>query len=385
MSRILVGAVCASLALPAGAQSPRIQVAATPELRIAATTDAGELRFATAAWATRLASGEIAVADLAESNVRVLGTDGSLKRTLGRRGSGPGEYRLPVWIGHCGANVIVWDASARATTYTAAASSTETPGTRTIGEGAQSLSAACGSDGSLALLQGLAPRRDIPPILTGESPFGGQYQVVQMSAGLVVVDATAGARTLRESIAQGQWAMGRISPQGGMGALPRPLSASTTFAFAGEHLVIADGASGEVAGLSADGREAFRFSAASAAPRRPGADDYRRASGASIELVPAALRDDALKLVQAIPLPESLPHFWRILSDPDGHLWLVTSPQGAAETHFRVYTRSGQLIAEPRVAGAFEPFEVGAAHLLGKRENTDGEDEIVLLRVTRSR
>jgi hypothetical protein len=169
-----------------------------------------------------------------------------------------------------------------------------------------------------------------------------------------------------------------------MGALPRPLSASTSFTFSGNVLVIADGKSGDVVGLSADGREAFRFTVSGAA-QRPTAAQYAQASGPSIALVPAPHRENARKLVEAIPVPEALPHFWRVLADPDGHIWLVTSPQGAAQTQFRVYSRSGQLIAEPRVSGAFEPFEVGATHLLGKRENADGEDEIVLLKVTRAR
>lgn len=388
--RHMLGAIITlgpAVLLPAAlfAQSPRVQVNATPSLTIAATTEAGELRFATAAWATRLPSGEIAVADVGESSIRIIGTNGELARTLGRRGAGPGEYRLPIWVGTCGGNALtVWDASARVSRYSAAASATETPVTRTIGEGAQSLTAACATDGHLALLQGLAPRRDIPPVLTGESPFGGPYQVVEMSAGLVRVDSAGSARTVRESISHGQWAMGQISPQGGMGALPRPLSASTSFTFSGDILVIADGATGSVTGVAADGREAFRFSAAIAA-RKPGADDYARAATSAVAMVPAQLRENAVKLVNAIPQPEALPQFWRVLADPDGLIWLVTSPQGAAQTQFRVYSRSGQLLAEPRVNGAFEPFEVGAAHLLGKRENADGEDEVVLLWVTRAR
>lgn len=385
MVRGAVVLLCAMSATAMDVEAQRVRLDATPELTVPATTESGDLRFATAAWATRISTGEIAVADLAESNVRVLSPAGKLERVLGRRGAGPGEYRLPIWVGVCdGGNLTVWDASGRVSVYSSAAARSETPVTRTVPEGASSLTASCSRSGQLAVVQGMAPRRDIPPVLSGESPGGGQYQVVQMGATLVSVTQAGAARSVRESISQGQWVMGRISPQGGMGAVPRPLSPATSFAFAGDELVVADGATGDVVGLASDGREAFRFSAAAPA-RRPTADDYARAAVAAVAMVPAQIRDDAVTFVKSIPLPEQLPHFTRVLADPDGLIWLVTSPDGATETRFRVYTRAGQLVAEPRVPGAFVAFEVGVAHLLGKRQNADGEDEIVMLRVTRAR
>lgn len=204
----------ALIALPA-ALSAQFRVDPAPLLTVPATTDAGDLRFATAAWATRLSSGEIAVADFAGSSVRILGSDGALKRTLGRSGAGPGEYRLPVWVGRCNADSLyVWDASARLTAYSAAATAAESSATRTVTEGANSLVAACSPAGSVALVSGMQPRRDLPPVLSGESRNGGQYNVVQMSAALVAVDGQGPVRRVRESISQGQWVLGRLSPQG---------------------------------------------------------------------------------------------------------------------------------------------------------------------------
>lgn len=382
MHRFLAVALCALLPSASIAQ---VAVSREPVLVVPAATEDGGLRFASVAWATRLPSGEIAVADLTEASIRILGSDGALVRTLGRRGAGPGEYRLPIWIGTCGAtSLTVWDASARVSVYSSAAAATETPVTRTVTEGASSMTAACSRSGSLAVLQGMAPRRDTPPVLSGESSAGGQYQVVEMGAALVSVTAEGAARTQRAVVSQGHWVMGRISPQGGMGAVPRPLSPATTFAYADDDLVIADGASGDVVGLAADGREVFRFNAATPA-RRPTAEQYARASVTAVALVPQRIREDATTFLQGIALPEQLPHFWRVLVDPDGLIWLVTSADGAPETSFRVYTRSGQLVAEPRVSGPFAPFEAGTDYLLGKRQSADGEDEIVLLRVERRR
>lgn len=89
--------------------------------------------------------------------------------------------------------------------------------------------------------------------------------------------------------------------------------------------------------------------------------------------------------VRSVPPPAEVPHFWRVLTDPDGLLWVVVSPEASPETRFRVYTAAGRLVAEPRIAGAVIPFEVGTDYLLGKRENGDGEEELGLWRVSRTR
>ncbi|HRN54780.1 MAG TPA: hypothetical protein PK788_14895, partial [Gemmatimonadaceae bacterium] len=155
--------LCAMSSMAFDAEAQRVRVEATPELSVAATTESGDLRFATAAWATRISTGEIAVADLAESSVRVLSPAGKLERVLGRRGAGPGEYRLPIWLGVCdGGALTLWDASGRVSAYSSAAALSETPVTRTVAQGASSLSASCSRSGHLALLQSMAPRRDVP-------------------------------------------------------------------------------------------------------------------------------------------------------------------------------------------------------------------------------
>lgn len=373
-----------SAMLPLGLAA-QVRVEPTPTATFGATSEAGDLRFTTAAWATRLSSGEVAVADLAEAAVRILGPDGALRRTLGRRGAGPGEFGLPIWIGRCrGDSLTIWDAAARVTTYAAAARATDAPTTRTVSDAASSLHAACASDGRLALLQGMQPRRDVPPVATGESPNGGQYTIAQMAAALITVDSAGAVQRVRESISQGHWVVGRLGPQGGSGGVPRPLAPATYFAFAGGTLVLADAGTGEVSGLAADGRDAFRFSAAGPA-RRVTPADYDRAVTSAVALVPAPMREAATAFVRSVPPPTEVPHFWRVLTDPEGLIWLVVSPVASSETRFRVYTTTGRLVAEPRIAGAVIPFEVGTDYLLGKRENGDGEDELVVWRVSRTR
>ncbi len=79
-------------------------------LRVARTVILGESDTATVARTTAIAvspSGLIAVADDGEGNVKVYGPDGALVRVLGRRGSGPGEFRMPTALAFLDSSTIV--------------------------------------------------------------------------------------------------------------------------------------------------------------------------------------------------------------------------------------------------------------------------------------
>lgn len=57
--------------------------------------------IAEATWATRTTNGKIYVADQFDHNLKVFSAAGKLERVVGREGSGPGEFRAPVWVGRC--------------------------------------------------------------------------------------------------------------------------------------------------------------------------------------------------------------------------------------------------------------------------------------------
>ena len=60
---------------------------------------------------------EVWVLERLNAQVRVFGFDGTLLRTVGSEGDGPGEFRRPGWLGLAGDTVMVGDARTRRTTF----------------------------------------------------------------------------------------------------------------------------------------------------------------------------------------------------------------------------------------------------------------------------
>ena len=86
---------------------PRIQL--SEQATINSGTGAGEPVLHQVSGAVVLSTGEVAVVNL-NSEILVFGPDGGLRRTLGRSGGGPGEFRfLQTIIGLDDDRILAWD------------------------------------------------------------------------------------------------------------------------------------------------------------------------------------------------------------------------------------------------------------------------------------
>lgn len=73
-----------------------------PDVRIGgASGPVDETLLAGVVGATRLPDGAIVIGDGAAPRVLIFSADGRVKQVLGRRGDGPGELRMPRWLGPC--------------------------------------------------------------------------------------------------------------------------------------------------------------------------------------------------------------------------------------------------------------------------------------------
>lgn len=90
-----------------GGQAPRWTLGARPELRIGAGDEQGGLHQVMGA--VRLRDGSIAIANAGTSQVRIAAPDGRTMRNVGREGDGPGEFRVPAWLGARGDTLVVAD------------------------------------------------------------------------------------------------------------------------------------------------------------------------------------------------------------------------------------------------------------------------------------
>ena len=351
----------------------------TAAITVPATSSSGDAQFASATWATRLSSGEIAIADAMDGVIRIADKTGRTVRSLGRRGSGPGEFGMLNWVGQCGASLYAWDAQqARASVFDVATGNFRQFG---IPEASGTFSAACSPAGKLAVF---TMNRQAPPAVgaTGRTPEGGEYRVMKMTAGIRVTDSMGVRIADVPNVLWMELIAGRLRAEGGLGVLPRPLGTQTSFGFIGDRLVVGLGDSSRVEVIDAAGKLEGGFTVAghTIPPTR---EQYERAIASAITMAPPNMLEMLTAFAKAVPTPERLPAIARVLTTPTGLVWVVTSPEGEPVTRLTAYRASGEVVARLELPLALSVFEVGDGHVLGRTEDAEGEQSVVLYRFTR--
>lgn len=349
-----------------------------PTVRIAATTADGTLQFATAMWATRMPSGEIVIADGTDATLRIAGANGRVTRSLGRKGQGPGEFTMLTWVGACGGDTLyAWDmATTRVSVFHAVngfARQFEVP----VGNG---WSAACSADGQVAVMSRPDRQGPAPADFSGTTATGGTYEVRRMTANLLRVNADGSDLAAIPGVVWGEFIAGRMGR--GMAALPRPLGATSVYAFAGDRLVVASTDSGRVTVYDHSGTLAASF-VVPAVKGAPSAAQYERALAPSIAMVPPSRHEMLIAFAKSVPLPERLPALSRVFADSAGIIWVVNSPDGDPVTRLTAHQATGQVVGTLEIPFAIALFEVGTDYVLGRTENADGEQEVVSYRFRR--
>src|SRR5438128_497345 len=91
----------------AGAQA-EWAVSTKPILDIAGVDANGTEIFQNLAGAVRLSNGNLIIADKGSTSIRLIDSKGKLIKSVGRQGSGPGEYRILAAASPCGDSLMVW-------------------------------------------------------------------------------------------------------------------------------------------------------------------------------------------------------------------------------------------------------------------------------------
>ncbi len=369
------------LAPVVGAAQPAWRVDRTPVVTVNASAPNGDVQFQIVSWATRLANGEIAIADGADGAIRIADPKGVVTRTLGRKGSGPGEFSLLTWVGRCGADSLyAWDArSARVSVFDAKGAYTRQ---FAVVPASTSFTVACSANGALAFFTSLQPRRDASPPTMRQTEDGRQYQVGTLRANVLVVNA-AGATT-REimDVTFGEMLMGQLTPGGGRGGMPRPLGHLSGFAFVGDDLAVGttDSAAIAIYGAAGDPKLRFTVPPVSGVPTMA---QYERAIVPAIAIAPPQMHAQLTDFAKLVTRPERFPAFSRVLGSSDGLVWLVVSPDGEPVTKLRAHRITGEVVATLEIPAAVAVFEIGSDYVLGRIENADGEQGVVVYRYAR--
>ena len=351
---LLVGACSAehtrATAIPSATSTGTLAISSTPTLDISANGDTGQVQMERITGATRLSGGRLAVADRGASNISFFDSLGHRLRVVGRRGSGPGEFRDLVSISQCAPDTLfAWDRMhARMTVLDSAGNYLKDM--RVPGDPVQ---ISCDRSGILAILSMAANSSMADPVVRG-----------------AIILSTPEGDSLRSLLP--------ITL-----ATNRPLGPKTSIAMAHDVLYVGTAESSFVATYGSDGRrlgsvplELTRLRATQAT------------YDAAIDELVSALREAASrahskKLLESTPMPEYLPAYRRILAGPGGSLWVVVSPLGEDKTDIKAWSAGGHPLTTIHLPHDVDVFEVGADYILGAYSDSASVPHLAMYKLTR--
>lgn len=320
--------------------------------------------------AVRLDDGTSVLGEEGAARLLYFGADGALKRSVGRRGDGPGEFRLPLFLGRAGDTVWVYDyTQARVTRFDA--------------------------EGELIDIVNLTP--PLPSALAfgglpdGSLVFMGQWHsnVARNAQGLMrdtvaVVRYRDGVRADTVATTPGREFVQRAEAGGRM-VMSRAIFARRASATIwGGVIVLGAQTDHSLRVVGADGRErqSIRWSGPDLTLT---AADVTGWVDAQIASAPAGQREPMRWVFAASPVPERRPSYDRLMADASGRLWVSEYPTAEAEpSRWDVFAPDGTWLGPVRVPERFRPLDVGRDWVLGVRlDSLDAER--LELRMLRSR
>lgn len=349
------------------------QIDPQPLVDVAGLGPDGTVVFGEPAGATRLADGSLLIADRAENTIRVVDAGGGLVRSLGREGSGPGEFRTVLWAGGCGADtLLVWDLAERRATMVGAGGVGRQFVVPSGDTGQMPFAFSCSPSAAMAYLSVPRPDRNAPP------PEDPRFVPVTASAYRIGAE---GAITQRIGALPAGEVMMLTSPNGGRGSAPRPLGAASSIAAVDGRTVISSPDSAFVRVMRADGGE--HRMPVPITPRAPTRDEFDAAVQAVSSFIPPQVRSAMTEKIAEAPMPETLPPIAALFVDPAGLLWVQGTPPGSATAEFVVMAVDGRQVATVRIAAPLTVYEVGRDYVLGRYTDADDEIHVAVYRLTR--
>jgi hypothetical protein len=351
-----------------------------PVIDIAGTTPGGDVVLEHAVAGTRLSSGTIVVADLSASKVRFFDQTGRLTKSVGQAGAGPGDFRQLMWLGQCAADsIFAWDYGLRRMTVISGVTAAVVrqymiPADPTQHVGAPT-TMSCSQAGRFAMQAPMAPRPGNYVVVTPDS------SVLRGKSAIALADRVGNVTTSLGDVWFAEMYMtGRNGGPRGGGF--RPLGRTTSVAVASDRVYVGTADSGFVDVYGADGKLASTIPLG-LTPRKASRQHLEGAIGDQLPMYPGNMRASLREAMLGLPLPEHLPAYSALLTDPDGILWAVATAPGDSETHLVAVDATGKRVGDVRVPVQLTVFEVGRDYILGRYEDQQDEPHLALFRLRR--
>jgi hypothetical protein len=333
-----------------------------PALTIGTVGGAPELSFAGVSAVSRLPDGSLVVADGVSREIRIFDRAGGFVGKLGRRGSGPGEFQGTVTTGVSEDSIWAVDVASRRLTFL-----DPTTGAfriRSI-QGILPSAAVVGrrADGSFVFATTLLfdpARGDVPP----QGFYRPNAAYVRVGADGAALDTLL--------IGKGQESIVKIGAQ--TIEVIRPLfSRNASRAVRGDELIYGDQGSYEVRVHAPDGtlrtivrRTDVDLTLTEAA--------YQAAVERMVSAQPEEARPGMRTFYASQDRPEVRPAYGRLLTGPDGELWVQDYSVDGGATGWSVFDAAGVWLGTVEVPVRFRPLQIGRDEMLGVwRDDLDVE------------
>ena len=302
----------------------------------------------------RFDDGRILIVDRAAADLAVFDSAGHFIQTVGRQGTGPGEFQAPLWVGRCGGDsMFVYDRTLGRITVVGPTATA----VRDLILPDRAAFVECAPNGRLVMIR--LPMSSVTSLRGDVPPMMSQVLVTNLAG-----DSLAGMGVLK---------LGET----------RPLGLMSQMAVAGDLVYYGTADSGYADLYDLQGhREGTLQVAGTRHPPTPA--DYDRAIERMVVPFPSMqARKEAAKAMHTVPMPDRLPAYQALLADPIGAVWAVTSGPGDSVTTIRGTTPQGRALGELRLPDRFTPFEIGRDYILGVAQTADGEQHVREYRVRR--
>jgi hypothetical protein len=225
----------------------------------------------------------------------------------------------------------------------------------------------CGPNRTMVYLSAPRPVREATP---PKNP-----NIVSVSASVYRVTADGAIKQRLGDIPAGE------AVSNGRGGVPRPLGRTASVAAVGNDVIIGSADSATVTIVRDDGtRNQIHIPVLVRAPTR---DEFDAAIQATAAMVPAQMRQTMITQLSVIPMPERLPPISALFGDPDGLVWVQTSPAGAKVIDFTVMQAGGRVVAKAQMPLPLTIYEIGRDYVLGSYSDANDEMHVAVYRLRR--
>jgi hypothetical protein len=341
----------------AGAQA-EWGVPTKPILDIVGVDAAGNVIFQNIAGATRLSNGNLLVADKGSTSIRLIDSKGKLLKTVGRQGTGPGEYRIIASASGCGDSLLVWAVESTVMVGESGAAARQFKLPAESQRMAPAMNVSCPRTGAFVFLT--------QPLAREMTPDG----LMRMKAAVVTTDREGKTVGQVDSIPSGLWM--RV----GGGGFPVPLAPSTSVATVGENIAVGVSDSARIWIFAPGGKRStitVPFT-----PRAPTDQEMTDAIEAVANMAPVQLRPRVLPELQKAQKPATMPAYFGLYGDPDGVLWVQQTPPGAKRTDLLAMTTDGKVVARVLIPMSVSIIEIGRDHILASYDDANDETHLAV-------